>query len=166
MTTTSIPGGRPPGPPRLDRQAQIPLPMDPEKITQIRNAVEADARNILGIAAAAPLPSAVQVAVNAEIQRQTQRIAGGYLTSAAIKGVSESLRDSIDIRATVASIAQLAADTAESIANDPQFLKSLEESAKIMKAKYDAYVSVGFSNTEAFSLLEAELYAKAGLRRR
>ena len=47
---------------------------------------------------------------------------------------------------------------------DGQFLEILRKNAEMQKAKYDAYVTAGFTVDQAFRLLEAEVLGKAGAK--
>ena len=148
--------------PRRTDEKSFTLSDQPKRA--ILRKVRSSAREVLDLPAGTRLPSAVDKALLAELDRISDRHAKTYLYQTLSNEVSASLKGKIDIGNIIASVAEFAAETSESIVNNPDFIKSLEESAKIQKAKFDAYVAAGFTVEQAFRLLEAEIYSKAELR--
>ncbi len=50
------------------------------------------------------------------------------------------------------------------VSADAQYLDILAKNAQMQKAKYDAFVTAGFTEDQAFRLLEAEVLGKAGAK--
>jgi len=53
---------------------------------------------------------------------------------------------------------------AQIVSADQQFQDILRKNAQMQKAKFDAYVTAGFTEEQAFRLLEAEVLGKAGAK--
>jgi|SRR5688572_21487028 len=143
--------------------ARQPNDIDPVKRKAVTDAASAAVAKALGVQPAAiPKVTKDQLAeaVNAAID---QRVTA-YVSQTAKREVATTLWSGNDLAQRIADIAKLAKDSASSIVSNADFIKSLEEGAKIQKAKFDAYVKAGFGKPEAFELLKAEMYAKSKLR--
>lgn len=85
--------------------------------------------------------------------------------------IAESARESVgEILARPPLVDRLKAQLAvgknivDLVSGNDEYKQILAKNAQMQKSKYDAFVAAGFSEEQAFRLLEAELLGKAGLK--
>ena len=134
-----------------------------DMLSPIRAQVEANLATQLGVqqlddTARLAVADKVKEAVDTQLSKNLAQIAGQAVKGSNIgvvgagrTGVSESLR--------------LGLENIKLVSEDQQYLDLLQQSARMTKAKFDALVAAGFTEEQAFRLVEAETLAKGGRAR-
>jgi hypothetical protein len=134
-----------------------------DMLSPIRAQVEANLATQLGVqqlddTARLAVAEKVQEAVDVQLSKNLTQVAGQAVKGSNIgvggagrTGVAESLR--------------LGLENIKLVSEDQQYLDLLQQSAKMTKAKFDALVAAGFTEEQAFRLVEAETLAKGGRAR-
>ena len=141
--------------------AEFSIPDD--MLSPITAQVEANLAAQLGVqqledTARLAVADRVREAVDTQLNKNLAQIAGQAVKGSNIGvggagrvGVSESLR--------------LGLENIRLVSEDQQYLDLLKQSARMTKAKFDALVAAGFTEEQAFRLVEAEALAKGGRAR-
>jgi hypothetical protein len=134
-----------------------------DMLSPIRAQVEANLAAQLGVQeldedARTAIADKVWEAVDVQLSKNLTQVAGQAvkgsnigLAGAGRVGVSESLR--------------LGLENVKLVSEDQKYLELLQQSARMTKAKFDALVAAGFTERQAFRLVEAETLAKGGRAR-
>lgn len=134
-----------------------------EMLTPIRAQVESTLASQLGVqelddTAKVAVADKVREAIEVQVSKNLSQVAGQAVKGSNIGvagagrvGVSESLR--------------LGLENIKLVSEDQQYLDLLQQSARMTKAKFDALVAAGFTEEQAFRLVEAETLAKGGRAR-
>ncbi len=143
----------------MPEQFEIPA----EMLAPIREQVSANLATQLGVQELDPnaqlaVEEKVKEAVGVQLSKNLEQVAGQAVKGSAIGvggagrvGVAESLR--------------LGLENIKLVSQDQQYLDLLQQSARMTKAKFDALVAAGFTEDQAFRLVEAETLAKGGRAR-
>ncbi len=126
-----------------------------EAIEQISNAVTGDVKKSIGIEINDAMQLAIQEAaastaeqqVTARVSRLTQQRVADLVTQ-------DDLKKRIQSGMTIGKAAMNA------LALSQDYLDMLASNARMVKAKFDAYVAAGFTDAQSFRLIEAEVAAK------
>jgi hypothetical protein len=112
------------------------------------------------------MDTAMKEQIASAVQSTLEKRFTSEVASAAEAKVGQRAIDSVDIASAITSkvavgkkaiVAMLAADELGDILN---------KNAELLKRKYDAMVTAGFTDDQAFRLLEAEIYSKGAARPR
>lgn len=134
-----------------------------EMLSPIKAQVEAKIATQLGVqelddTAKVVVADKVREAIDVQLSKNLSQVAGQAVKGSHIGvagagrvGVSESLR--------------LGLENIKLVSEDDKYLDLLRQSARMTKAKFDALVTAGFTEEQAFRLVEAETLAKGGRAR-
>lgn len=104
-----------------------------------------------------------RAALATSVRRVLEEQFTGAFEDAARQSVTEMVRGP-ELGGSLASKLAVGAQLVSLVTADAQFQDILAKNAQMQKAKYDAYVTAGFTEDQAFRLLEAEVLGKAGAK--
>jgi len=140
----------------------MPVAVPPEMLrraTELATNVAAQRLNL----SSSQLSADVHAEIGASVQRALETQLVGTFEDAAREAVVE-LRQPPELSGRLSSKLAIGKQIVEMVTADGQFLDILRKNAEMQKAKFDAYVTAGFTEDQAFRLLEAEVLGKAGAR--
>lgn len=111
----------------------------------------------------ADLGNETRRAVQANVRKALEEQFAGAFDEAARHSVAEVVRTP-ELGVRLKEKLGLGAQMAGLVSADAQYFDLLAKNAQMQKAKFDAYVTAGFSEDQAFRLLEAEVLGKAGAK--
>lgn len=104
-----------------------------------------------------------RTALSASVHKALQEQFSGAFEDSARHSVAELVRGP-ELKGRISDKLALGAQMVSFVSADAQYLDILAKNAQMQKAKYDAFVTAGFTEEQAFRLLEAEVMGKAGAR--
>jgi hypothetical protein len=104
-----------------------------------------------------------RVVLQSSVRKALEEQFTGAFDAAARHSVAEVV-NTPELGARLADKLSLGAQMATLVSADGQYLDILAKNAQMQKAKFDAYVTAGFTEDQAFRLLEAEVLGKAGAK--
>lgn len=132
-----------------------------QTVQQISDAVTGDAKTAFGDVNDAMLDVIRQTAAAAAEQQASARV-----SRFAQERVSEALVPKEDLGLRVQAGMAVGKAAMSAFAANKDYLDMLAANAGMVKAKFDAYVAAGFTEDQAFRLIEAEVVAKGTPGRR
>lgn len=111
----------------------------------------------------AEISGVTRQALQSSVRKALEEQFAGTFDAAARHSVAEVV-SMPELGARLADKLSLGAQMANLVSADAQYLDLLAKNAKMQKAKFDAYVTEGFTEDQAFRLLEAEVMGKAGAK--
>jgi hypothetical protein len=132
------------------------------RLNALTETVAASTATQLGIARADFTPDMTS-AVRDSIQKSFEQRFLDQVSAVSDKHVSSEL-GGISIGDSVKSKLGNFAGIATAVFEDSQYVELLQKNAHMMRQKFDALVGAGFTEEQAFQLIEAEVYAKGGAR--
>ena len=133
-----------------------------ERLSALTETVAASTATQLGIARADFTPD-MTAAVRDSIQKSFEQRFVDQVNTVSDKHVASEL-GGVSISASVQGKLANFAGIATAVFEDTQYVELLKKNALMMRQKFDALVGAGFSEEQAFRLIEAEVYAKGGAR--
>ncbi len=135
-----------------------------EMMTPIRAQVEANLAAQLGVQelddeTKVVVDERVKAAIGVQLERNLELVAGQAVSGSTI-GVGGAGRGQ-----TVSESLRVGLENVRLVSEDQKYLDLLQQSAGMTKAKFDALVTAGFTEEQAFRLVEAETVAKSGRAR-
>lgn len=127
-----------------------------DAIERISDAVTGDLRQTLGIEVNDAMHAAIQQAALATAEQQVS----ARVSRAAQQRVSELVTTPENVSDRIQSGMTIGKAALGALVVNQDYLDMLASNAQMVKAKYDAYVTAGFSESQAFRLIEAEVAAK------
>ncbi len=140
----------------------MPVNIPPEllrRVTEMATAASAQRLNV----SVQDLTDETHEALSTSVHRALQEQFTATFEDAARQSAAESVRGP-ELAGRLASKLAAGAKLVEMVSTDNQYLEILAKNASMQKAKYDAYIEAGFTEDQAFRLLEAEVLGKAGVR--
>lgn len=104
-----------------------------------------------------------RAALSASVHKALQEQFSGAFEDSARHSVAELVRGP-ELQGRISDKLALGAQMVGFVSTDAQYLDILAKNAQMQKAKYDAFVTAGFTEEQAFRLLEAEVMGKAGAK--
>lgn len=112
---------------------------------------------------AAEISGSMRESLQTSVRKALEEQVAGAFDAAARYSVAEVIpTPELGVRLT--DKLRLGAEMASLVSADAQYLDILAKNAQMQKAKFDAYVTAGFTEDQAFRLLEAEVLGKAGAK--
>jgi hypothetical protein len=102
--------------------------------------------------------TSIQASINRRVSEQVSLIVDKNVVAAVAGNLQPVPEDRIGAQLKFGS------QYASVIAQNQEYLDLLKQNAKMMHSKFTAYKDAGFSDEQAFSLVEAEVYAKGGTK--
>jgi hypothetical protein len=130
------------------------IPQD--ALEKISDAVVGDLKQSLGMEMNDAMLETVQQAAASNAEQQVN----ARVSRAAQQRVSELVTTPDNVNSRIQSGMTIGKAAMGALAVSQDYLDMLASNARMVKAKFDAYVSAGFTDGQAFRLIEAEVAAK------
>lgn len=127
-----------------------------DALQKISDAVIGDLKQSLGMEVNDAMLQTVQEAAASTAEQQVS----ARVSRAAQQRVSEFVTTPENVNSRIQSGMTIGKAAMGALAVSQDYLDMLASNARMVKAKYDAYVAAGFDEKQAFRLIEAEVAAK------
>lgn len=144
---------------------RLAVPPEPKIEKNILDEITKEIRAQLGYPAAGPLPNGVAKIIGDAAKDSIKKISATNLHRTAHRIASDKLLGNVNLNAAIGGKIKVGLTGIQSVTANADYMKMLDENAKMMKAKFDAFKKAGFTDQQAFDLLEAEIYAKGAARK-
>ena len=155
---------RPPKPPVGPSVPRFTVPVSPAMLKDIQGKVENEFRKTMGIGDAVPLSDDAKKAIAEAVKAASEQQTAAQVSRIAAKHAAQTLGRGVQINEALKSKLEVGLEGIKAVGASNEYQNILKENARMLKAKYDALVAVGFTAEQAFKLIEAEVYAKGGGR--
>lgn len=112
------------------------------------------------------MDAAMRATIESTVQSTLEKRFSTEVVAAAEANVGQRAIGSVDVASAITSKMAVGKKAIEAMLATDELGDILKKNAELLKRKFDALVTAGFTTEQAFRLLEAEIYAKGALRPR
>jgi hypothetical protein len=145
----------------MPERFQFPRSVVTEHADQVTTRVS-EALGVRGDELDASMKAEIESAVSSTLERRFI----SEVTSAAESGIGQAAARNVDVAGAITAKVGVGARAITAVLAAAEFDDILAKNATLMKKKFDALVTAGFTEDQAFRLIEAEVYSKGAGRPR